>query len=304
MQNAYDVLIVGGSYSGLAAGMALGRALRRVLILDGGKPCNRQTPYSHNFLTQDGKTPAEIAALGRRQVERYETVRFLSGTAVEGSRDPQGFRIRTGTGEAYTARKLVFATGIRDILPDIPGFAACWGISVLHCPYCHGYEVRNRPTGFLGNGDGGYEFALLLRNWTGDLTVFTNGPASFSRAQAATLAERGIGIVETPIGSLEHDKGSLRALRLLDGSEAPLAALYTRAPFVQHCPIPASLGCETTPEGYLKVDPMQRTTLPGVYACGDNSTAMRTVANAVASGTTAGMMVNKEMALESVGAAA
>jgi len=122
--------------------------------------------------------------------------------------------------------------------------------------------------------------------------------AAFTRAQAAALAARGIGIVETPVGKLEHAQGSLRAVRFVDGAETPLAALYARVPFAQHCPIPASLGCESTPEGYLKVDPLQRTTRPGVFACGDNSTALRTVANAVASGTTAGMMVNKEMALE------
>lgn len=298
MRNPFDAIIVGGSYSGLAAGMALGRSLRRVLILDGGLPCNRQTPFSHNFLTQDGKPPAEIAALARQQVEGYGTVRFLSGTAVAGQRDPEGFRIRTGSGESFSARKLVFATGIRDILPDIPGFAACWGITVLHCPYCHGYEVRNRPTGLLGNGSPGFEFSLLLRNWTGDLTVFTDGPATFTGEQAAALAARDIRIVETPIAELEHDKGNLRSVRLLDGSDVPLAALYTRPPFEQHCSLPASLGCESTPEGYLKVDPLQRTSVHGVYACGDNSSAMRTVANSVATGTTAGMMLNKEMALE------
>jgi thioredoxin reductase len=298
MRNTYDVIIVGGSYSGLAAGMALGRSLRRVLIIDGGNPCNRQTPYSHNFLTQDGKAPAEIADLARQQVGRYKTVQFLSGNATEGSRTPEGFEIRTESGEGYTAPKLIFATGIRDTLPDIPGFAECWGISVLHCPYCHGYEVRNRPTGFLGNGDPGFEFALLLRNWTEDLTVFTNGPSQFTSDQAAALAARRIRMVETPIQKLVHAKGTLRSVRFLDGAEAPLAALYARVPFTQHCLIPASLGCESTPDGYLKVDSMQRTTLPGVYACGDNTSAMRTVANAVASGTTAGMMVNKEMVLE------
>lgn len=300
MRTRVDVIIVGGSYAGLAAGLALGRSLRRVLILDDGKPCNRQTPFSHNFLTQDGIAPAAIAALARQQVERYGTVQFLSGTAVEGSRTPEGFRIRTDSGEEHAARKLVFATGIRDILPAIPGLAECWGISVLHCPYCHGYEARNRPTGFLGNGDAGFEFAPLLRNWTEDLTVFTHGPSRFTRDQASALAARGIRTVETPIVHVEHAQGTLRAVRLGDGGEARLAALYARVPFEQHCLIPAALGCEATPEGYLKVDAMQRTTVPGVYACGDNATAMRTVAGAVAAGTTAGMMVNKEMALETL----
>lgn len=298
MENAFDVVIVGGSFAGLAAGMALGRALRRVLILDGGKPCNRQTPHSHNFLTQDGKTPAEIASLAREQVGRYETVRFQSGLATEAARHGDGFRVGTDSGASYYAKKLVFATGIRDILPDIGGLAECWGISVLHCPYCHGYEVRGKATGLLGNGNAGFEFALLLRNWTANLTLFTNGKSALTREQATALAARDIRIVETPIGKVEHADGRIRSLVFRDGTEATLEALYLRAPFEQHCPIPASLGCELTAEGYVKVDPMQRTSLPGVYACGDNSAAMRTVANAVAAGTTAGMMVNKEMALE------
>jgi thioredoxin reductase len=298
METDFDVIIVGGSYAGLAAGMALGRALRRVLILDGGKPCNRQTPHSHNFLTQDGKAPAEIASLARQQVARYETVRFLEDTATEAKRDQDGFRIVTASGAAFFARKLVFATGIRDILPDIGGLAECWGISVLHCPYCHGYEVRNKATGLLGNGSAGFEFALLLRNWTRDLTLFTNGKSALTREQTATLAARGIRIEVTAVGKLEHADGRIHDLVFRDGTKAPLEALYLRAPFEQHCPIPALLGCETNADGYLKVDPMQRTSVPGVFACGDNSAAMRTVANAVATGTTAGMMLNKEMALE------
>ena len=138
-----DVIIVGGSYSGLAAGMALGRALRQVLIIDSGKPCNRQTPYSHNFITQDGKTPEEIATLARQQVEKYDTVTFFNGLATNGAKTENGFEIQTASGETFSAKKLIFATGIKDIMPDIEGYAECWGISVLHCPYCHGYEVRN-----------------------------------------------------------------------------------------------------------------------------------------------------------------
>src|SRR5688572_15125499 len=131
-EQQYDVIIVGGSYSGLAAGMALGRALRRVLIIDSENPCNKQTPYSHNFLTNDGKTPKEIASLAKQQVQRYPTVDFLDGYATVGIKTESGFEIHVQTGELFTARKLIFATGIKDIMPDIPGFAECWGISVIH----------------------------------------------------------------------------------------------------------------------------------------------------------------------------
>ncbi len=179
-KNAFDVIIVGGSYSGLAAGMALGRALRNVLIIDSGKPCNRQTPFSHNFITQDGIPPKEIAAVAKQQVEKYDTVQFFSGLATKGIKTEEGFDIHVATGEIFTARKLIFATGIYDVMAPIPGYAECWGISVLHCPYCHGYEVRGQKTGIIGNGASGFEFAALISNWTNNLTVYTNGKSTLT----------------------------------------------------------------------------------------------------------------------------
>ena len=177
--NDFDVIIVGGSYSGLAAGMALGRALRKVLIIDSGKSCNRQTPHSHNFLTQDGKTPKEIAELGKRQVQLYKTVSSFDGLANNGIKTEKGFEIEVESRERFRAKKLIFASGIKDIMPDIPGFSECWGISVIHCPYCHGYEVKSQKTGILGNGEYGYEFSSLISNWTKDLTLYTGGKINF-----------------------------------------------------------------------------------------------------------------------------
>ena len=123
----FDAIIVGGSYAGLAAAMALGRALRKVLVIDGGNPCNKQTPHSHNFLTNDGKTPKEIAGLAKQQVRMYGTVSFLNDLATAGIRTKSGFEIQTQTGEVFTSKKLLFATGIKDIMPPIPGFAESWG---------------------------------------------------------------------------------------------------------------------------------------------------------------------------------
>ncbi len=297
----YDVLIIGGSYSGLAAGMALGRSLRKVLIIDSGKPCNRQTPHSHNFLTQDGKTPREIATLAREQVARYDTVSFYQGLAVSGIKTDSGFEIRTDSGDVFQTKRLIFATGIRDILKDLEGIQECWGISVIHCPYCHGYEVRNEKTGILGNGDYGYEFSAFISNWTKDLTLFTNGPSTLTPEQTAKLKSHQIHIVETEIEKLEHTNGQLERIRFKDGSSTSLKAMYAHNSFEQHCSIPQALGCELTEDGYIKVDPLQKTTVPGVYACGDNTTRMRTVANAVAMGALAGMMLNKELVFEEFG---
>lgn len=293
----YDVIIVGGSYSGLAAAMALGRALRKVLIIDSGSPCNKQTPYSHNFITQDGKTPAEISSVAKNQVENYTSVQFFDGLASKGSKTKEGFEITVQSGEVFTARKLVFATGIKDIMPVIDGFTQCWGISVLHCPYCHGYEVRNEPTGILGNGDYGFEFSGLISNWTKDITLFTNGKSTLTPEQHRKIKGHGIEVIESEIERIDHEKGYIKHIHLKDGSTASVKALYARLPFTQHCPIPIELGCTLTDEGYLQIDPSQKTSVDGIYACGDNTTRMRTVANAVSMGTTAGMMLNKEFVL-------
>ena len=294
----FDVIIVGGSYSGLAAGMALGRALKKVLIIDSGKPCNRQTPHSHNFITQDGKTPTEIATLAKQQVEKYDTVTFFNGLATMGTKTEKGFEIQTALGETFAAKKLIFATGISDIMPDIPGYAECWGISVLHCPYCHGYEIRNERTGILGNGEYGFEFSTLISNWTKDLTLFTNGPSTLTTEQSAKVKGHNIKIVESEIEKLEHAQGHLQKIIFKDGTVTNMKALYARPAFKQHCTIPEMLGCELTEEGYVKIDAFQKTTIPGVFACGDSTTRMRAVANAVAMGTAAGAIVNKEIVFE------
>jgi alkyl hydroperoxide reductase subunit AhpF len=139
---SFDVIIIGGSYAGLSAGMALGRALRKVLIIDSGKPCNAQTPYSHNFLTQDGKTPQQIAMIAREQLNQYKTIENHTGVAKSGKKTNDGFEIAIGSGEIVNGKKLIFATGVTDIMLGIKGFAQCWGISIIHCPYCHGYDLQ------------------------------------------------------------------------------------------------------------------------------------------------------------------
>ncbi|RPI69851.1 MAG: NAD(P)/FAD-dependent oxidoreductase [Ignavibacteriales bacterium] len=293
--NNFDVIITGGSYSGLSAGMALGRALRKTLIIDSGKPCNIQTPHSHNFITQDGKTPKEISSAAREQVAKYETIKFYSGVAVSGAKTGKGFEIKTQSGDIFTAKKLIFATGVKDIMPDIKGFSECWGISVIHCPYCHGYEVRNETTGILGNGEIIFEFSKMINHWTKDLTLFTNGKSTLTNEQTEKLKKHSIKIIETEIDKFEQSNGQIENVVFKDGSKIPMKAVYAKIPFEQHCDIPKQLGCELNEQGYIKIDTFQKTTIPGVFACGDNTFVMRSVANAVAMGTLAGAMTNKEI---------
>ncbi|MDR6369270.1 thioredoxin reductase [Chryseobacterium bernardetii] len=294
----FDVIITGGSYSGLSAGMSLGRSLRNVLIIDNGKPCNRQTPHSHNFVTHDGKTPSEIAQLAKKDVEKYNTVQFYNGTVVKTQKTTEGFEIETSSGEKFNAKRLILASGVKDIMPDIPGFAECWGISVIHCPYCHGYEVKNEVTGILSNGDMAYEFSKLIFNLTKNLTLFTNGKAALTEEQLEKLKQNKIILNEDEIESIQHKNGSIQKIIFKNGKEIPLQALYAKIPFEQNLNVSDDLGCELTEQGFIKVDMMQKTTVPGVFACGDNVTMMRSVANAVAQGNFAGAVVNKELSDE------
>lgn len=291
----FDVIIIGGSYAGLSAGMALGRALKKVLIVDSGHPCNIQTPHSHNFLTQDGKTPKEIAAVGKEQVLQYDTVQFHEGFAIMANRISEGFEVCMLSGAIFRARKLIFATGVKDIMPQLDGFSACWGKSIIHCPFCHGYEVKNKPTGILGNGDAGFEFAKMISNWTQDLTLFTNGPATLTDVQLKKLQSHHIKVIEQPIAYFEHQDGVLESIVFSDLTDHPLSVLYAKLPFVQQCVLPFALGCDLTSQGLIKVNEFQKTSVYGISACGDSANPLRSVSNAVASGTVAGAMINKEL---------
>ncbi len=265
-EKIYDVIITGGSYAGLSAAMALGRSLRQVLIIDAGKPCNRQTPHSHNFLTQDGSSPAEIARIAREQVLNYDTVQLQQGYATRAEKKDGLFRVRTEAGDTFAARKLILATGVNDVLPDIPGFAACWGISVLHCPYCHGYEVRQESLAILGNGDAGYEYSRLLSNWSTRLSLLTNGPATLTAEQRNALHKHGVQIIEHPVTALEHEEGYLKHIVFSNGSKAPFSALFARPVSKQHNNLAEQLGCALNEQGLITADALQRSTVPGL--CG------------------------------------
>jgi thioredoxin reductase len=291
----YDVIIIGGSYAGLSAALVLGRSLRRVLVIDAGKPCNRQTPHSHGFLTRDGETPTQLAAIAREQVGQYPTVSFESGIAITARQVDGGFRVCTDNGESYEGRKLILATGLLDVLPDIPGFADCWGRSVLHCPYCHGYEVHSQPLGVLANGETGYEMATLIQQWSRQLTLFTNGSSTLTDEQRQVLTQLAIPIIETPVTAIEHNDGFMTALVLADGSKVTPKAVFARVPLLQTSNIGEQLGCQFTEHKLIQVNDFGMTSVPGVYAAGDTTTMMRQVANAVAGGAKTGAVLNREL---------
>ena len=285
--NQWDVVVVGGSYAGLSAAMTLGRSVRPTLVIDSGAPCNQSTPHTHNFITQDGVPPAALAQRAREQVLHYPTVTVKEDRVVEVQGDDHHFRLRTEAGDTVHAKKVLFATGVNDIMPAIPGFAACWGISVIHCPYCHGYEVKEKPTGILTNGEAALDFGRLISHWTDDLTIFTDGEPTFD-----VRASANVNVVDRKIARIEHQNGYIKQLTFQDGSSAALDALYARPAFRQHCDIPEKLGCQLTEPGHIEVDSFQKTSVPGVYAAGDNTDFARAVSVATAAGTKAGASIN------------
>lgn len=292
----YEAIIIGGSYAGMSAALALGRSLRHTLIIDSGRPCNAPTPHSHNFLTRDGSTPQEIASLAKEQLDRYASLDFFKGLAEQAIKTGDGFEIQTQSRDRFFGKKLIFATGIRDRMPEIKGFSDCWGKSVIHCPYCHGYEFRNKRTGILAPSEKAYHLAMLVRNLTPELTLYTD-PSGFSPEQFQKLKVHGIKIDSRKILELQHHQGQLQKLIFSDGIQE-LEALYAGLPFEQHSKLPMELGCSLDQQGYLQTDMLQRCTVGGIYACGDNSSGMRSLAQAVHSGNMAGAAVNGELASE------
>ncbi|WP_431243447.1 NAD(P)/FAD-dependent oxidoreductase [Flavobacterium sp. P21] len=294
-QKDFDVIIIGGSYSGLSASMSLGRSLRQVVVIDSGLPCNRQTPHSHNFITQDGEKPAVISAKAKLQVELYKTVHFYNGLAIKAIKKENGFEVSTESGEVFNSRKILFASGVKDLFPQIKGFADCWGISVLHCPYCHGYEVKNQKTAIIANGEMAFEYAKLISNWTKDLRLCTNGKSELTLEQAQILKKKGISIFEDEIDSFEHNDGYVSNIVFRNQEKVEVKAIYSKPPFEQHCSLSADLGCDINQQGLVKVDAMQKTNVPGIYASGDCTTQMRSVAIAVSTGSFAGAVINKDL---------
>lgn len=299
MENqAFEVIIIGGSYAGLSAALCLGRSLRKVLVIDSGKACNEQTPHSHNFLTQDGKTPKEISRIAKQQADQYNSVSFLNDLAIHGQKTAIGFDIQTKAGRVFSTKKIILATGVKDIMPNIKGFSECWGKTMIHCPYCHGYEHKKVKTALIANGERAFHLASLINNLTKDLTILTNGPMEFNEQQLKKIKTKCIEINEKEISAIEHKNGHVQKIVFKDGSKERFLAAYAPLPFEQHTSIPMELGCELTEDGHIKTDNFQQTTVHDIFACGDNSSPMRSIALAVASGNVAAAMVNKVLSEE------
>lgn len=221
----------------------------------------------------------------------YGTVSFASGLVTECELVDEGFRVGTDAGQAFVAKRVLFATGIKDELLPVPGFEACWGKTIAHCPYCHGYELRGRSTAIISNGDHTAGFYRLIGNWTPDLTLLTNGQADFDRSELPA----GVNIVESRITEIIHTNGRVERVLLADGTAQPVGALYYAPPFTQHCPLPERMGCAMLDSGHIETDQFGATSVAGVYAAGDCTTPLRALAVAAARGCVAGSGINHSL---------
>ena len=271
----YDVVIVGGGPSGQRAALVLGRACRKVLVCDQGKPRNHTSPAVHGFFTRDGISPAELLKVGRDQLKPY-AVEWRDAGVTDAEKVDGGFRVELRDGKAVTARKLILATGLTDDRPAIDGLPALWGTGVLHCPYCHGWEVRDTPWGFIARGEQAVEWGSELRGWTTKLTLCSDGPAGLTDAGRRTLKDRGVGVREELIKRLDGETGVLQAVVFEGGERLELAALFVRTTMVQRSPLPKKLGCKlaSADGGFtdaVDADPFGATAVPGLYVVGDAS---------------------------------
>lgn len=286
-----DIVIIGGSFAGLTAAMQLGRARRKVSVLDTGLNRNRYAEHAHNVFAQDGTPPGDILARARAQVGSYPSVDLVAGKAVQIEGEPDAFVVRTAAGEVIEARRLILSYGIVDEFPAIPGFAESWGKTVIHCPFCHGYEVAGKPWGLLYSSPMSLHGPALYANWTDDITLILDGHEIIEE-ERHKLEKRGVRIENGRLAAIRHDNGILDGVVLEDGRELALTALYAHPRNRPSADLHLQLGLETkeTPTGIMvATGDMQATSRPGIFAAGDLATGMHSITFANYAGSMAAM---------------
>jgi thioredoxin reductase len=294
----FEVAIIGGASAGLSAALILGRSARKTVVFDTGEPRNKPAAHAHNVFTRDGVSPLEILATAKEQLKAYPSVNIVQERVITAAKEDRAFRLETASG-VFTARKVIMATGVKDILPEIEGIQALWGNKVIHCPYCHGWEARNTPIAFIANDEVAVHQIPLIYNLNKDLTIFTNGKSTFSEEQHTSFRKWGIGLIETHVTAIEDVADGIRII-LADGAVHHKSAAYVRSVRLQfHNELAVQLGCELDESGAIKVDELQQTTIPGVFATGDVAhPMMHQVMVAAAGGLRAGGMCNAQISTE------
>ncbi len=315
IDSSYDVVIIGGGAAGLSAALALGRARRTVLVVDAGAPRNAPAGHVHNYLAREGITPADLLAAGRAEVASYGG-HVVTGTValaerLDGSKDDDPadgarFRVVLADGRSVRARRLLVATGLVDELPDVPGVAERWGRDVLHCPYCHGWEVRDQAIGVLATGPMGVHGALLFRQWSSDVTLFLHTAQALSDEHREQLTARGIIVVEGEVAALEVVDDQLTGVRLRSGDVVPRRAVVVAPRFSARADVLTTLGLEATEQqvgghvigSHIAADATGATAVPGVWVAGNVADVHAQVISAAAAGLHTGAAINADLVAE------
>ena len=301
MNERWDCIIIGGGAAGLSAALVLGRARKRTLLIDAGEQSNRPASGIGGLLGHDGRRPDELYAQGRKEIVRYPSVEVRHDKVTEAFRHDGGFAVTSSDGSVESSRRLILATGMQYRLPDLPGLAERWGRSVFHCPFCHGWELRDRPLGVLDADPAtGIHRALLLTGWSADVTLLTNGPATISPDQLAELTAANIKIDQRRVVALDGPDDALAKVVFADGATRPSRGLLVPAVLHQRTDIAAQLGLALAPPSPIAADavaiaPTGETNVPGVVVAGDTAAGMPSVANAIAAGSNAAMTVVRSL---------
>lgn len=297
--HTYDVAVIGGGAAGLSAALLLTRARRKVVVIDNGRPRNGPAVRMHGFLSRDGMAPTDLLAVGRTEVASYGG-ELLDDTVTGLSQSPNGlFGLLLETGQARAVRRVLVTTGLRDELPDLPGVAERWGRDLLHCPYCHGHEVRDLPLGVLGGTPGAVQHALLIRQWSHDVVLFAH-TTDLSEIEREMLTARAIGIVEGDVERLVVDDDRLTGVALADGRYVPRTAVFVRPEFEGNNLLVRGLGAQTDRAGWPVVDPTGLTTVPGVWVAGNAANPRAQVITAAGEGSAAAIAINNDLTDEDV----
>ncbi|HSX63009.1 MAG TPA: NAD(P)/FAD-dependent oxidoreductase [Tahibacter sp.] len=304
--NRFDALVVGGGFAGLAAALLLARTRRRVAVLDAGLPRNRFAAHSHGVLAQDGRSGGAILADARTQLAAYPNATLIAGTAQAAAGNDGDFVVTTADGRDVAARKLLLAVGVSDTLPGLPGLAERWGSSVVHCPYCHGYEIGGGPIAVLAGSVHAAQHAALIADW-GEVTLLMNGQPEPDGEDRDLLRRRGVRVETAPVASLAGPGTTLDAIVLQDGRRLAARALFVATRTHPAGPIAQQLGCaiEETPLGaILRTDERRQTSVPGVHAAGDAALARSNITLAAADGVTAGFGLHQSLIADDIARAA
>lgn len=294
---SYDAIVIGGSFAGQAAAIQLARARRRVLVIDAAKPRNRFAKAAHGIVGHDGKPPRKIVQEATRQLLGYPTAAFMDGEAVRARQTEDGFDVTLADGTTETGRCLILAGGVTDELPAVDGLWDRWGSTVIHCPYCHGFEVADRQLGVLASSPMSAHQAAMIPDW-GPTTYFTQGEYEPEAEQLERLVARGVRIERSPIVGLHGDAPGLTGVMLADGRLLPMGALFVAPKVTPSSPLFEQLGCATDegPMGmYIRVDDWKQTSVTGVYAAGDVASPMHNASFAIAAGVAAGVGAHQSL---------